>query len=62
MLRKCVEENVNNVLDQNEYDKRYKGLVERYESIKKGIEVINDKLLEKSVKHKRIVEFIKELE
>ncbi|WP_242971900.1 hypothetical protein [Haloimpatiens massiliensis] len=60
-LRRCVEENAHNVLDKNEYDKRYKGLVERYESIKKDIEGINEKQLEISAKQENIVEVIKEL-
>nr|WP_205610207.1 recombinase family protein [Clostridium sporogenes] len=62
MLRKCVEENAHNALNQAEYEERYKALAARYESIKKDIEGIKEKRLEKSVKHKRIVEFIKELE
>lgn len=37
-------------------------MAERYESIKKGLEEINEKRLERSAKNERIVAFIKELE
>ncbi|PRR84511.1 recombinase family protein [Clostridium vincentii] len=62
MIHKCVEENAHSTLDQAEYEERYKALVERYESIKKGIEGINEKRLESSAKHESIEAFIKELE
>lgn len=62
MLRKCVEENAHNTLDQAEYQEHYSGLAEQYESIKKGLEVINEKRLERSAKHESNVAFIKELE
>lgn len=62
MLRKCVEENANNALNQTEYEERYNVLAERYESIKKGIEGINENRLERSTKQENILAFIKELE
>lgn len=62
MLRKCVEENAHSVLNQEEYEERYKALAARYESIKKDIEEINEKRLERSAKQERIEEFIKILE
>lgn len=61
MLRKCVEENANSALNQIEYEERYNGLAERYESIKKGIEGIEQKRLERSAKKENILDFIKEL-
>lgn len=62
MLRKCVEENAYVALNQEEYEKRYKTLAERYENIKKGLEGINNKRLERSAKRERIEEFIRMLE
>lgn len=62
MLQKCVEENAHSALNQEEYEKRYKDLAERYENIKKGLEGINEKRLEGSAKRERIEEFIKVLE
>ena len=61
MLRKCVEENANSVLNQIEYEERYNALAQRYQSIKDKLEGIEEKRLEKSAKHERILVFIKEL-
>ena len=62
LLQKCVEENAHSALDQAEYEERYTALAERYENIKKGLEEINYKCLERSAKRESIVGFIKELE
>lgn len=62
LLKKCVEENAYNALDQAEYQERYTILVYRYENIKKGLLGINDKLLERSAKYESIREFILTLE
>lgn len=62
LLRKCVEENAYTALDQAEYEERYISLVERYENIKKGLDEINDKRLERSAKRESIEEFIRMLE
>lgn len=62
MLRRCVEENANNALNQTEYEERYNALAERYESIKKGLEGIDEKRLERRTKQESILAFIKELE
>ena len=62
MLKKCVEENAQTALNQEEYEARYKALAARYEIIKRDIEVINEKRLERSAKKENILEFIKELE
>jgi DNA invertase Pin-like site-specific DNA recombinase len=62
MLQKCVEENANTALDQEEYEKRYNELAERYENVKMRIEDINEKQLERGTKKESILVFIKELE
>lgn len=62
MLKKCVEENAHTALNQAEYEERYKTLEENYENIKNGLEGINEKRLERSVKQENITTFIKELE
>lgn len=62
MLKKCVEENAHSALNQAEYEERYKALAARYESIKKDIEGINQKRLERSAKKENIETFTKELE
>lgn len=62
MLRKCVEENAHSVLNQTEYEERYNASAERYENMKKRIEGIGEKRLERSTKKESILAFIKELE
>jgi len=62
LLQKCVEENAHSALDQSEYEERYTILAERYENIKKGLDEINDKCLERRAKRESTVAFIKELE
>lgn len=61
MLRKCIDENANSALHQTEYEERYNALVERYENIKKKIEGIEEKRLERSAKKENILDFIKRL-
>lgn len=62
MLRKCVDENANSALDQQEYTQRYNALVQRYESAKHGLENINNKRLERSAKSESIEMFMQRLE
>ncbi|KEI07162.1 recombinase [Clostridium sp. K25] len=62
MLKKCVEENAHTALNQEEYEEKYKSLAERYESISKEIEGIDEKRLERNVKKENTVKFIKKLE
>nr|WP_319001356.1 recombinase family protein [Clostridium estertheticum] len=62
LLQKCVEENAHSALDQAEYEERYTTLAERYVDIKKGLDEINDKCLERRAKRESTVAFIKELE
>ena len=62
MLRRWGEEYTYSDLNLTEYEERYNALAERYESIKKELEVIEKKTLEKSAKHESILAFIKELE
>lgn len=49
-------------MNQREYKGRYEALAARYENIKKEIEGINEKRLERSAKKENILEFIKEIE
>ncbi len=61
LLRKCVEQNASTAIDQAKYQERYTGLVERYETIKKGLAKIEDKLLEQSAKRESITAFMQTL-
>ena len=57
LMRKCVEKNAHSALEQNEYQKLYSSLVERYENIKKEIGEIDDERLELNAKRKNIETF-----
>lgn len=61
LLRKCVEENAYNALDQAEYQERYTALVERYEGVKDGLDEINNRRLERNAKRESIAGFMRTL-
>ncbi|WAG66491.1 hypothetical protein LL037_04915 [Clostridium estertheticum] len=56
-----MEENAHSALDQAEYEERYTTLAESYENIKKELNEINYKRLERSAKRESTVAFIKKL-
>ena len=62
LLDKCVEENAHSALDQAKYEERYTALAERYENVKRGLEQINEKRLERGVKRESIMGFMLALE
>ena len=62
LMRKSVEENAHEALDQTEYQKHYSSLIERYENAKKEIGEINDERLERNAKRENIEAFILTLE
>ncbi|AHM57697.1 resolvase domain (plasmid) [Peptoclostridium acidaminophilum DSM 3953] len=62
LLRKCVQENANSVLNQEEYQQRYSDLYQRYDNEQKRIAEINDKRREHNGKRESIMEFICRLE
>lgn len=62
LLRKCVEENANAILDQSEYNQRYSALVERYETAKSKLSQINDKKLVRTAKRESIAAFMQVLD
>ncbi len=61
LMRKSVGENATTTLDQNEYNKRYDGVLKRYEAAKERLAEINDKLAARRAKREHIESFIKTL-
>jgi hypothetical protein len=61
LLRRCVDENAHNAMDQAEYQKRYDDLIERHETAKYKIVKLNETRAERAVKKERILEFLKVL-
>ena len=61
MMTKCVEENSTVALDQDSYDKRYNGLVERYEACKKRLDELKEQRSVRREKASAISQFLHRL-
>ena len=61
MTQNVVAENARVAQDQEEYQKRYDGLVQRYETIKKEYDELVDKIEQKEAHGERMRQFIKTL-
>lgn len=61
LIRKCVEENANTAIEQQDYNKKYSTLVENYNDIKKKLETIESKKIERAAKKQKILRFIETL-
>ncbi len=61
MTQNCIAENARIAQDQGEYQKRYDGLVERYEKAKARFDEVTVAIAERSAKSERLAGFIKML-
>ena len=61
MTQNCIAENARVAQDQGEYQKRYNGLVERYEAAKARYDEVTEAIAERSAKSERLAGFIKTL-
>lgn len=62
LMRKYVEENAHTPLDQADYQRRYRALLERYEAAKGRLTQLADQKLERTAKQENINRFLKTLE
>ena len=62
MTQNCIAENARIAQDQGEYQKRYNGLVERYEKVKARFDEMTEAIAERSAKGERLAVFIRTLE
>ena len=62
MTQNCIAENARVAQDQGEYQKRYNGLVERYEKAKARFDEVTEAIAERSAKGERLAVFIRTLE
>ncbi len=62
MTQNCIAENTRIAQDQGEYQKRYNGLVERYEKAKMRFDEVTEAIAERSAKGERLAGFIRTLE
>lgn len=61
MPQNCIAENARIVQDQGEYQKRYNGLVERYEKAKARFDEVTETIAQRSAKGERLAGFIRTL-
>lgn len=61
-VEKCIYENAHVALDQTEYQKRYDGLVHRYDEAKAQLDSIAEQIADKKARRATIEEFLKVLE
>ena len=57
MTQNCIAENARIAQDQGEYQKRYNGLVERYENAKARFDEVTEAIAERSAKGERLAMF-----
>lgn len=62
LIRKCIDENARKAQDQEEYQRRYIGYCERFETARNRLAVIEDTCLERTAKRAKIQMFIERLE
>lgn len=61
LIRKCVDENAHSAINQDEYQERYNGLVERYEAAKQRLDAVSDEKLARAAKRESITRFLSDL-
>ena len=61
MTQNCIAENARIAQDQGDYQKRYNGLVERYEKAKARYDEVTEVIAERSAKSERLAGFIRTL-
>ncbi|MBO6210063.1 MAG: recombinase, partial [Schwartzia sp.] len=57
MTQNCIAENARIAQDQGEYQKRYNGLVERYEKAKARFDKVTETIVQRSTKGERLAGF-----
>ena len=61
LIKKSIEENACNAVNQEEYDKKYKEFEERYEKLNSKIKRLNDKKQKKQTQYTAIGAFMFEI-
>lgn len=61
LMHQCIHENAHVALDQAEYQKRYDGLVERFDKAKARLEAVTGEISDKQAKQATIETFLDEL-
>lgn len=61
LIQQCINENANVALDQGEYQRRYNGLVQRFETTKEDLEKVSGQIKEKVTRRQTMAAFLAEL-
>lgn len=61
MAQRYGTQTVNTALDQDEYQRRYNGLVERFDTTKSDLEATTGQIKDKIIRHKNLEIFLDEL-
>lgn len=61
MIQQCINENAKVALSKEEYQKRYDGLVQRFNATKTNLETVSAALNDKVIRRKTVVHFLRDL-
>lgn len=61
LIQQCITENANVALDQGEYQRRYDGLVQRFDTTKEDLEKVSGQIKEKVTRRQTMTAFLDEL-
>ncbi|MGB5926606.1 MAG: zinc ribbon domain-containing protein, partial [Cyclobacteriaceae bacterium] len=61
LIQQCITENANVALDQGEYQRRYDGLVQRFDTTKEDLEKVSGQIKEKVTRRQTLAAFLNEL-
>lgn len=61
LIQQCINENANVALDQGEYQRRYDGLVQRFDTTKEDLEKVSGQIKEKVTRRQTLAAFLTEL-
>uniref|UniRef100_UPI003BB79AA5 recombinase family protein n=1 Tax=Gudongella sp. DL1XJH-153 TaxID=3409804 RepID=UPI003BB79AA5 len=61
LIQQCINENANVALDQGEYQRRYDGLVQRFDTTKEDLENVSGQIKEKVTRRQTMTAFLDEL-
>lgn len=61
LIQQCINENANVALDQGEYQRRYDGLVQRFDTTKEDLEKVSGQIKEKATRRQTLAAFLDEL-
>lgn len=61
LIQNIINENAHTALDQDEYQRRYDDLVERFNTTKAELEAVTEQIKDKITRHKNLEIFLEEL-